>query len=93
MPYVIPVILVDVSEVVNVHDIPSVEVRILPELPTVTKKLIIVNDDILSELLIFPAESAILIVQSTYVPILKAIRVIVLFPLVADVVPDEQEPQ
>ncbi len=43
-------------------------------------------------LLTFPAASVTVIVQSEYVPLLKEIKVIVLFPLVADVVHDEQEP-
>ena len=43
-------------------------------------------------LLKFPAASVTVIVQSEYVPLLKETKVIVLFPLVADVVHDEQEP-
>ena len=43
-------------------------------------------------LLSFPAESVTLIVQSEYVPSLKEIKMIELFPIVAWVVPDEQEP-
>ena len=43
-------------------------------------------------LLTFPAASVTVIVQSEYVPLLKETKVIVLFPLVADVVHDEQEP-
>ena len=50
------------------------------------------NDVIVSELLTFPAASVTLIVQSEYVPSFKETKVMVLFPLVADVVPDEQEP-
>ena len=50
------------------------------------------NDVIASVLLIFPAESVTLIVQSEKDPSLKEIKEMVLFPLVADVVPDEQEP-
>ena len=52
----------------------------------------IVKEVIVSVLLAFPAESVTVIVQSEYVPSLKAIRVIMLLPLVADAVPDEQEP-
>ena len=51
-----------------------------------------INDVIVSELLTFPAESVTVIVQFEKVPSLKETKVIVLFPLVADVVPDEQEP-
>jgi len=52
-----------------------------------------VNEVIVRELLTFPAESVTVIVQFEYVPSLKEIKVmVVLFPLVADVVPDEQEP-
>ena len=43
-------------------------------------------------LLVFPAESVTVIVQSEYVPSFKETKVIVLFPEVADVIPDEQEP-
>ena len=50
------------------------------------------NDVIVSELLAFPAESVTVIVQSEYVPSLKETKVMVLFPLVADVVLEEQEP-
>ena len=50
------------------------------------------NDVIASVLLIFPAESVTLIVQSEKDPSLKEIKEMALFPLVADVVPDEQEP-
>ena len=51
-----------------------------------------VNDVIESVLLTFPAESVTVIVQFEKVPSLKETKVIVLFPLVADVIPDEQEP-
>ena len=44
------------------------------------------------ELLTFPAESVTVIVQFEYVPSLKALNVMVLFPLEADVVLEEQEP-
>ncbi len=50
------------------------------------------NDFIVKELLAFPAESVTVIVQFEKVPSVKEIKVMVLFPLVADVVPDEQEP-
>ena len=43
-------------------------------------------------LLAFPAESVTVIVQSEYVPSFKETKVIVLFPEIADVIPDEQEP-
>ena len=43
-------------------------------------------------LLAFPAESVTVIVQSEYVPSFKETKVMVLFPEVADVIPDEQEP-
>ena len=45
-----------------------------------------------SVLLTFPAESVTVIVQSEYVPSFKETKVMVLFPEVADVIPDEQEP-
>ena len=64
----------------------------VPLSPTETNKLNTVNDVIVSELLTFPSESVTLIVQSEYVVLLKELRVIVLFPIVADVVTDEQEP-
>ena len=51
-----------------------------------------VNDVIVSVLLAFPAESVTLIVQSENVPSLKETKVIVLFPEIADVVLEEQEP-
>ena len=43
-------------------------------------------------LLAFPSESVTIIVQLEYVASLKEVSVIVLFPLVADVSDDEQEP-
>ena len=52
----------------------------------------IVKEVIASELLVFPVESVTVIVQSEYVPSFKATRVMVLFPLIADVVIEEQEP-
>ena len=50
------------------------------------------NEFIVKELLAFPAESVTVIVQSEYVPSFKETKVIVLLSVVADVVPDEQEP-
>ena len=55
------------------------------EVVSITNELIF-NVTLLLEL------SVTVIVQSEYVPSLKETKVIVLFPLVADVVPDEQEP-
>ena len=43
-------------------------------------------------LLAFPAASVTIIVQSEYVPSLKVRKVMVLFPEIADAIPDEQEP-
>ena len=51
-----------------------------------------VKEVIARVLLAFPSESVTIIVQSEYVPSLKVRKVIVLFPLVAEVVPDEHEP-
>ena len=51
-----------------------------------------VNEVIVKELLIFPSESVTVIVQSEYVPSLNVFRVIVLFPAIAIVVLEEQEP-
>ena len=51
-----------------------------------------VNEVIVRELLTFPAESVTVIVQFEYVPSLKVFRVIVLFPEIAIVVLEEQEP-
>ena len=51
-----------------------------------------VNDVILSVLLTFPEKSVTLIVQSEYVPSFKELKVIVIYPGNAEVVPDEQEP-
>ena len=50
------------------------------------------NEVIVKELLTFPAESVTVIVQSEYVPSLNVFRVIVLFPAIAIVVLEEQEP-
>ena len=51
-----------------------------------------VNVVIVKELLTFPAESVTVIVQFEYVPSLNVFRVIVLFPVIAVVVLEEQEP-
>jgi hypothetical protein len=51
-----------------------------------------VNEVIVKELLTFPAESVTVIVQFEYVPSLKVFRVIVLFPEIAIVVLEEQDP-
>jgi len=51
-----------------------------------------VNEVIVKELLTFPAESVTVIVQFEYVPSLNVFRVIVLFPAIAIVVLEEQEP-
>ena len=51
-----------------------------------------VNVVIVKELLTFPAESVTVIVQFEYVPSLNVSRVIVLFPAIAVVVLEEQEP-
>ena len=51
-----------------------------------------VNVVIVKELLTFPAESVTVIVQFEYVPSLNVFRVIVLFPAIAIVVLEEQEP-
>ena len=51
-----------------------------------------VNVVIVKELLTFPAESVTAIVQFEYVPSLNVFRVIVLFPAIAVVVLEEQEP-
>ena len=50
------------------------------------------KDVIARVLLTFPSESVTIIVQLEYVASLKEVRVIVLLPLAADVVSDEQEP-
>ena len=51
-----------------------------------------VKEVIVSELLTFPAESVTVIVQFEYVPSLKETKVMVLFPEVAELVLEEQEP-
>ena len=80
----------------------SVDLTMFPELPANTNTLEPEEEEsseeetvkvvIVSMLLSFPAESVTLIVQSEYVPSLKEIKMIELFPIVAWVVPDEQEP-
>ena len=50
------------------------------------------NEFIIKELLTFPAASVTVIAQSEYAPSIKATRVIVLFPLIAEVVLEEHEP-
>jgi len=50
------------------------------------------NEFIVKELLAFPAESVTITVQFEYVPSLKETKVIVLSPVVAEVVLEEQEP-
>ena len=51
-----------------------------------------VNEVIVKELLTFPAEFVTVIVQFEYVASLNVFRVIVLFPAIAVVVLEEQEP-
>ena len=51
-----------------------------------------INEVISRVVLTYPKDSVTVIVQFEKVPSLKDTKVIVLFPLVADVVPDEQEP-
>ena len=50
------------------------------------------NEFIVKELLAFPEESVTVIVQFEYVPSLKETKVIMLFPIVAEVVLEEQDP-
>ena len=81
------------TAVISVHVVPSVDLKNVPELPTATKNPVsTVKEVIANVLLAFPAESLTIIVQSVKVPSLKEVKVIVLFPLIADVVSDEQEP-
>ena len=103
-----PKSLFTVGEVTLSKDDPlSVDLTIFPALPATTNALEPEEEEpeeeesseeetvkvvIVSMLLSFPAESVTLIVQSEYVPSLKEIKMIVLFPIVAWVVPDEQEP-
>ena len=51
-----------------------------------------INEVIVSKLLSFPASSETVIVQSEYVPSLKVLKVMALFPETAEVVLEEQEP-
>ena len=51
-----------------------------------------INELNVSLLLTFPAASVTVIVQSEQVPVLKETKVIVLFPLLAEVVLEEHEP-
>ena len=57
-----------------------------------TGSMTTVNVVIVKELLTLPAESVTVIVQFEYVPSLNVFRVIVLFPAIAVVVLEEQEP-
>ena len=87
----------DVQEVIEFQEAPlSDEVRMVPELPTETYDLVVVvstiKEVIVSVLLAFPAASVTIIVQSEYVPSLKVRKVMVLFPEIADAIPDEHEP-
>ena len=59
---------------------------------TVGEVVSTVNDVIVSVLLTYPKESVTVIVQSEYVPSFKETKVIILFPLVAEVVLEVQEP-
>ena len=89
------------------HRLLDVEVMIVPVLPTATNLPLeddimvlssadvsseMVKEVIVSVLLAFSAESVTIIVQSEYVPSFKETKVIVLFPLIADVVLEEQDP-
>ena len=51
-----------------------------------------VNEVTERALLAFPEESIIVIVQFEYVPSLKVLKVMVLFPIIAEVVLEEHEP-
>ena len=86
----------EVGEVTVLKDDPlSVDFTMVPEEPTATnapRDVSTVKEVISIVLLTFPAESLTIIVQSEYVLSLNAIKVMVLFPLVAVVIPDEQEP-
>ena len=92
-----PLSLFDVPEVLEVQEVPSVEVTseevsMLPDSPTEIKSEIAstVNEVIVRVLLTFPAISVTIIVQFEYVPSLKETKVMVLFPDVAEVVLEEQ---
>jgi hypothetical protein len=92
-PEVTPKRLFVVGEVALSKDEPlSVDLTMFPELPTAMNNILIVKDVIVRVLLTFPEESVTLIVQSEYVPLLNETKVIVLFPLIAEVVLAEQEP-
>ena len=62
------------------------------EVPKTPIAVLTVKEVIVSELLVFPAESVTVIVQSEYVPLLKETKVIVLLSVVTEVVLEEQEP-
>ena len=62
------------------------------EVPKTAVAALTVKEVIASELLVFPAESVTVIVQSEYVPLLKETKVIVLLSVVTEVVLEEQEP-
>ena len=57
-----------------------------------SKLALTVNALIVIVLLSFPEESVTFIVQLEYVPLLRVLKVIVLFPTLALVVVEEQEP-
>ena len=61
-------------------------------MPKTPIAVLTVKEVIVSELLVFPAESVTVIVQSEYVPLLKETKVIVLLSVVTEVVLEEQEP-
>ena len=62
------------------------------EVPKIPIAVLTVKEVIVSELLVFPAESVTVIVQSEYVPLPKETKVIVLLSVVTEVVLEEQEP-
>ena len=62
------------------------------EVPKTEVAVLTVKEVIDSELLVFPAESVTVIIQSEYVPLLKETKVIVLLSVVTEVVLEEQEP-
>ena len=61
------------------------------EVPKTEVAVLTVKEVIDSELLVFPAESVTVIIQSEYVPLLKETKVIVLLSVVTEVVLEEQE--
>ena len=87
--------VVELSIVALLKDDPlSVDLTTFPDSPTATNipgDELIVNEVIVRGLLTFPEESVTVIVQSEKVPS-KALYVIVLLPVVADIVLEEQEP-